>query len=195
MYLLGSYLPDHKLVRIALTTFYGISQDTARRICARIQVHDRATVASLTEAQVTDLSAYLSSPGMIPARAASPTRASVHVGHAERATPLEGAYVPPSQRASAATDPLRSILIEGDLRREMLGNIAHHRTIGTYVGRRHANGFPVRGQRTQRNGLTARRLNRLERRQYATGTAQETRGAAALSLVDMLAPLAHVRFA
>ena len=63
--------------QIALTTFYGISYDTALRICARIGVHERATVMSLTEAQVTELSAYLSSPGLIPARGASPTRAAV----------------------------------------------------------------------------------------------------------------------
>lgn len=136
---------------------------------------------SLTEAQITELSAYLSSPGLIPARGASPTRAKID-GAPTKAP--EAAVPPPSQRAQASTDPLRSIRIEGDLRREMLANIAHHRAIGTYAGRRHANGFPVRGQRTQRNALTARRLNRLERRQYST----------APSLTAMLAPLARARF-
>ncbi|CCU99791.1 unnamed protein product [Malassezia sympodialis ATCC 42132] len=183
MYLLGAYLPDHKLVRIALTNFYGISYDTARRICARIQVHERATVGSLTEAQVTELSAYLSSPSLIPARSASPTRANVD-GPVPQANASENAAdLPPSQRPNSGMDPLRSIRIEGDLRREMLANIAHHRSIGSYVGRRHAGGFPVRGQRTQRNALTARRLNRLERRQFSTA-----------SLVDTLRPLARARF-
>ena len=105
---------------------------------------------------------------------------------------------PPSQRAQASTDPLRSIKIEGDLRRDMLANIAHHRAIGTYKGRRHANGFPVRGQRTQRNALTARRLNRLERRQLSTATAPHAPTDAAAtpapSLTDLLAPLARARF-
>lgn len=148
---------------------------------------------SLTEAQTTELSAYLSSPGLIPARNASPTRASLHGPMAKAA---ETAVVPPSQRPEASSDPLRSIMIEGDLRREMLGNIAHHRAIGTYIGRRHANGFPVRGQRTQRNGLTARRLNRLERRQMATLPLAATAASAAAtpSLLELVAPLARARF-
>lgn len=150
-------------------------------------MHERATVTSLTEAQITDLSAYLSSPGLIPARGPSPTRAAVA---GKEAKAPEVATPPPSQRAQASSDPLRSIMIEGDLRREMLGNIAHHRAIGTYKGRRHANGYPVRGQRTQRNGLTARRLNRLERRQLSTAAG----GAAVPSLTELLAPLARLRF-
>jgi len=81
-------------------------------------------------------------------------------------------------------DPLRSIVLEGDLRREVLANIAHHRSIGSYVGRRHAGGYPARGQRTQSNALTARRLNRLERRQYSTSSV----------LSDVLRPLARMRF-
>ncbi|KAL4402893.1 structural constituent of ribosome [Malassezia pachydermatis] len=184
MYLLGAYLPDHKLVRIALTNFYGISYDTARRLCARIQVHESATVSSLTESQITELSAYLSSPGLIPARTPSPTRSTLTGEMPKPETPSDPSQLPASQRPNASMDPLRSIVIEGDLRRENLANIAHHRSIGSYKGRRHAGGFPVRGQRTQRNGLTARRLNRLERRQYST-----------TSLVETLQPLARARFA
>lgn len=140
-------------------------------------------MTSLTESQITELSAYLSSPGLIPARSAAPTCATLE-GKPAKAPEME--TPPPSQRAQASTDPLRSIQIEGDLRREMLANIAHHRSIGSYAGRRHTNGYPVRGQRTQRNALTARRLNRLERRQYST---------AAPSLTATLAPLARARFA
>ncbi|WFD36515.1 hypothetical protein MCUN1_003398 [Malassezia cuniculi] len=169
----------HKLVRIALTYFYGISHATARRICARIGVHERATVSSLTETQVTELSAYLSSPASIPARA--PARTSPFPGVPPAPQPED--IVPPSQRAHPSSDPLRSIVIEGDLRRQVLADIAHHRSIGTYIGRRHAAGYPVRGQRTQSNARTARRLNRIERRQFSTGR-----------LADALAPLAHARF-
>ncbi|WFD00849.1 hypothetical protein MYAM1_003604 [Malassezia yamatoensis] len=146
---------------------------------------------SLTEAQITDLSAYLSSPGLIPGRSANPTRAEIDA-EPVAASAADQAIPPPSQRAQASSDPLRSIKIEGDLRRDMLANIAHHRAIGTYRGRRHANGFPVRGQRTQRNALTARRLNRLERRQISTATAPEPSGEH--TLCEMLAPLAHARF-
>lgn len=50
----------------------------------------------------------------------------------------------------------------------MQANIAHHRMVGSYKGRRHAGGLPVRGQRTRRNAQTARKLNRVERRQFGT---------------------------
>lgn len=143
-------------------------------------MHERATVSSLTETQVTELSAYLSSPGTIPARA--PERTSPFIGVPPK--PQPSGYVPPSQRANPSSDPLRSIVIEGDLRRQVLADIAHHRAIGTYVGRRHAAGYPVHGQRTQSNARTARRLNRIERRQFST----------ARTLVDTLAPLARERF-
>ena len=131
------------MCQIALTNFYGISYDTARRLCARIQVHERATVSSLTESQITDLSAYLSSPGMIPAASPTPTRASLHGSTPKPPMPENPAELPPSQRPKASMDPLRSIVLESDLRREVLANIAHHRSIGSYVGKRHAGGFPA----------------------------------------------------
>lgn len=62
------------------------------------------------------------------------------------------------------SDPLLGIRLETDLKREMRENIAHQRMIGSYVGRRHAQGLPVRGQNTQNNAHTARKLNRIERR-------------------------------
>ena len=62
------------------------------------------------------------------------------------------------------SDPLLGIRLETDLKREMRENIAHQRMIGSYVGRRHAQGLPVRGQNTQNNAKTARKLNRVERR-------------------------------
>lgn len=61
-------------------------------------------------------------------------------------------------------DRLRSLKIEVDLRREIRENIGHHKQVGSYVGRRHAMGLPVRGQRTHTNAITARKLNKLERR-------------------------------
>ncbi|KAI6132138.1 hypothetical protein EDD16DRAFT_1882017 [Pisolithus croceorrhizus] len=42
-------------------------------------------------------------------------------------------------------------------------NIAHQRMIGSYVGKRHAMGLPVRGQNTQSNAKTAKKLNRVNR--------------------------------
>ncbi|KAK9460389.1 mitochondrial 37S ribosomal protein uS13m [Lipomyces oligophaga] len=47
------------------------------------------------------------------------------------------------------------------LRQVVRENIAAKRSIGTYAGRRHALGYPVRGQRTKKNGQTAKRLNKV----------------------------------
>ena len=46
--------------------------------------------------------------------------------------------------------------IEGDLRRWEAMNIKRLVDIGTYRGRRHRQGLPVRGQRTRTNGRTRR---------------------------------------
>lgn len=44
--------------------------------------------------------------------------------------------------------------VEGDLRREVAANIRRKIEIGTYQGRRHRSGLPVRGQRTRTNART-----------------------------------------
>src|SRR6185295_4922723 len=41
--------------------------------------------------------------------------------------------------------------VEGDLRREVSGNIKRLMEIGSYRGQRHKKGLPVRGQRTRTN--------------------------------------------
>ena len=46
--------------------------------------------------------------------------------------------------------------VEGDLRREVLGNIKRLKEINSYRGSRHAKGLPVRGQRTKTNYRTVR---------------------------------------
>jgi len=61
------------------------------------------------------------------------------------------------------SDPLRGIKVESELRKEVKENIGHQRTIGSYVGKRHAMQLPVRGQNTQSNARTARKLNRVDR--------------------------------
>jgi small subunit ribosomal protein S13 len=60
-------------------------------------------------------------------------------------------------------DPLKELRIESELRRMIRENIAHQRMIGSYVGRRHAMHLPVRGQNTQSNAKTAKKLNQLDR--------------------------------
>lgn len=44
--------------------------------------------------------------------------------------------------------------VEGDLRREVLGNIKRLMDINCYRGTRHKRGLPVRGQRTHTNART-----------------------------------------
>jgi len=46
--------------------------------------------------------------------------------------------------------------VEGDLRREVLGNIKRLKEIKSYRGDRHAKRLPVRGQRTKTNNRTIR---------------------------------------
>lgn len=46
------------------------------------------------------------------------------------------------------------LLVEGDLRREIQGNLKRLQAINCYRGIRHRRGLPVRGQRTQTNART-----------------------------------------
>ena len=47
-----------------------------------------------------------------------------------------------------------SFLVEGDLRREVSGNIKRLKDLGTYRGARHRKNLPCRGQRTHTNART-----------------------------------------
>ena len=47
-----------------------------------------------------------------------------------------------------------SVLVEGDLRREVAMNIQRLQEIGCYRGVRHRKGLPVRGQNTKNNART-----------------------------------------
>ncbi|GIZ49240.1 37S ribosomal protein subunit sws2, mitochondrial [Cercospora beticola] len=59
---------------------------------------------------------------------------------------------------------LSTMTLENDLRRQLQDNIKRLRDMGAYRGRRHAMSLPVRGQRTRSQIMTARKLNRVERR-------------------------------
>ena len=50
----------------------------------------------------------------------------------------------------------RDCIVEGDLRREVNGNIRRLVEIGCYRGIRHRRGLPVHGQRTRTNARTKR---------------------------------------
>ncbi len=51
-------------------------------------------------------------------------------------------------------EELKTLIIEGDLRRETSGNIKRLMEIGSYRGSRHKKRLPVRGQRTKTNART-----------------------------------------
>ncbi|TVY58234.1 37S ribosomal protein subunit sws2, mitochondrial [Lachnellula cervina] len=71
----------------------------------------------------------------------------------------------PAKTIAALTAELSPdrMTIEMDLRRKMQENILRLRDMGSYRGRRHAMGLPVRGQRTRSQILTSRKLNRVDR--------------------------------
>jgi len=51
--------------------------------------------------------------------------------------------------------------VEGDLRREVAGNIKRLMDLGAYRGLRHRRGLPVRGQRTRTNARTRKGPRRM----------------------------------
>ncbi|WP_408955524.1 30S ribosomal protein S13 [Natroniella sp. ANB-PHB2] len=76
---------------------------------------------------------------------------------------LDAAGIDPDTRVRDLTEgevaKLRKVideeyLVEGELRREVRGNIKRLKDIGSYRGLRHKRGLPVRGQRTQTNART-----------------------------------------
>jgi len=78
---------------------------------------------------------------------------------------LVEAVVEPGLRVRELSDDqvnkLREIIektyrVEGDLRREVLGNIKRLKEIGSYRGTRHTKGLPSRGQRSKTNSRTVR---------------------------------------
>ncbi|HYF12878.1 MAG TPA: 30S ribosomal protein S13 [Candidatus Paceibacterota bacterium] len=74
------------------------------------------------------------------------------------------AKVDPTKRANDVTPEeeaairraIEGLKLEGDLKREISGNIKRLKDIGAYRGSRHAKHLPVRGQRTKTNSRTVR---------------------------------------
>ena len=88
------------------------------------------------------------------------------IGRATSKRLLKEAGVNPDTRVRDLTDEevgkirdaidADSILIEGDLRREIAINIKRLQEIGCYRGIRHRKGLPVRGQKTKTNARTCK---------------------------------------
>ena len=85
------------------------------------------------------------------------------IGKTSAKETLAATGVSPDLRAKDLTDEdllkLRDYIdehfrVEGDLRREVAGDIRRKVEIGCYAGIRHRRGLPVRGQRTRTNART-----------------------------------------
>ena len=82
---------------------------------------------------------------------------------------LEAANVDPSTRVKDLTDDEvkrisavidETMMVEGDLRRDVALNIKRLQEIGCYRGIRHRKGLPVRGQKTKTNARTRKGTKR-----------------------------------
>lgn len=77
---------------------------------------------------------------------------------------VAAAKIDPAKRAddlsaeeeNAIRKELEGLKLEGDLKREVSGNIKRLKDIGAYRGSRHAKKLPARGQRTKTNSRTVR---------------------------------------
>ncbi len=86
------------------------------------------------------------------------------IGPARAKIICEECGIPESMRTNELNEELinkimnvvaeRQFKLEGDLRREVIGNLKRLSAIKSYRGLRHAKGLPVRGQRTSTNART-----------------------------------------
>ncbi|KAH7318753.1 hypothetical protein B0I35DRAFT_479229 [Stachybotrys elegans] len=90
------------------------------------------------------------------------TSARVMAKHSIHKLAKVGSLAP--KTVTSLTAELSQMKLEGDAIKSMQENIKRLKDIGSYRGRRHAMGLPVRGQRTRTQTATANRLNRLERK-------------------------------
>lgn len=65
---------------------------------------------------------------------------------------------------TSLTAELGQMTLGTDAKRVVQDNIKRMKDMGSYRGRRHAMGLPVRGQRTRTQTSTANKLNRVDRR-------------------------------
>ena len=86
------------------------------------------------------------------------------IGLSRAALVCKGAKIDPMRKVSELSpeeeNAIRKIVegfkLEGDLKREVAGNIKRLKDIGAYRGLRHQKRLPVRGQRTKTNSRTVR---------------------------------------
>lgn len=92
------------------------------------------------------------------------------IGRTSSSKILASAGIGESVRADDLTEAdlakIRSVIeasykVEGDLRREIQGNIKRLKDLGSYRGMRHIRHLPCRGQRTHTNARTAKGRKRV----------------------------------
>ena len=92
------------------------------------------------------------------------------IGHARAGKILEKAGVPATTKVKDLTEDearrIRKVIqdevrVEGDLRKEVVGNIRRLMEIGCYRGVRHRRNLPTRGQRTHTNARTRKGPRRM----------------------------------
>lgn len=74
--------------------------------------------------------------------------AEVGIGEHTKPTALS------TEQENAIREKIEAYTIEGELKREISGNIKRLKDIGTYRGSRHAKRLPARGQSTKTNART-----------------------------------------
>lgn len=70
------------------------------------------------------------------------------IEHTKKATDLS------TDEENAIREKIEAFTIEGELKRQVSGNIKRLKDIGSYRGSRHAKRLPARGQRTKTNSRT-----------------------------------------
>jgi small subunit ribosomal protein S13 len=86
------------------------------------------------------------------------------IGRSRAQKILQTAKVAPTKKASTLSESeenairkaLEGYVLEGDLKREVSGNIKRLKDVGAYRGMRHSRRLPARGQRTKTNSRTVR---------------------------------------
>lgn len=174
VFLLGINFPERSFVRQALTSLYGISRTSSSlhsfappalastNASSPYYTPLPTTTTSPSSSTPTTSSSTLTPRQPLPSRTQpqpptnltgepSPARHSVlarllaqhHIHPQARLGELPGPTL------TALTASLSQLVIENDLRRKQVDDITRLRDMGSYRGRRHAMGLPVRGQRTR----------------------------------------------
>src|SRR3954453_10198864 len=131
--LVGVDLPRDKRIEIALTYIYGIGRTSAQQLLAVTGVDPNVRGHQLGDEELGKLPDAIESHYKI-----------------EGDLPPEGQDELVNLRDAIESD----YKVEGPLRREVQADIRRKIEIGSYQGRRHRQGLPVRGQRTKTNART-----------------------------------------